>query len=71
MFHFDLYRLPDSDALFEIGWDDYLTRGGVCAVEWSENAPDALPEDTIYVTIERCEGCENRRVITITGGDRL
>ena len=37
LFHFDMYRLADADALFDIGWEDYLDRGGVCAVEWSEN----------------------------------
>ena len=40
VFHFDMYRLDDSDALFDIGWEDYLDRGGVCVVEWSENVAD-------------------------------
>ena len=42
LFHFDMYRLTSSDELFDIGWEDYLARGGVCAVEWSENVADAL-----------------------------
>lgn len=71
LFHFDMYRLSDSDALFDIGWDDYLERGGVCAVEWSENVSDALPEDTIFVTIARADGDDTTRHITITGGDPL
>ncbi len=65
LFHFDLYRLSDEDELYDIGWDDYLTRGGVCAVEWSEIAPGAFPEDTITVTIERID--ENTRRITEGG----
>ena len=48
LFHFDMYRLDNADALFDIGWEDYLDRGGVCAVEWSEQVADALPEDTVY-----------------------
>ena len=68
LFHFDMYRLSDSDALFDIGWEDYLDRGGVCAVEWSENVSDALPEDTVYVTIARHAEHEDWRVITIEGG---
>ena len=68
LFHFDMYRLPDSDALFDIGWEDYLDRGGVCAVEWSENVSDALPAGTVYVTIQRHEEHEDWRVITIEGG---
>ena len=65
LFHFDMYRLHSADDLFDIGWEDYLERGGVCAVEWSENVVDAL-EDPITVTIEKL-GEESRR-ITVTGG---
>ena len=68
LFHFDMYRLRSSDDLFDIGWDDYLDRCGVCAVEWSENVDDAM-EDAIYVTIEKLE--ENARRITIEGGENL
>ncbi len=68
LFHFDMYRLSGSDSLFDIGWDDYLERGGVCAVEWSENVDDAL-ENPIYVTIEK-RG-ENSRRIIIEGGEAL
>ena len=67
LFHFDMYRLADSDALFDIGWEDYLERGGVCAVEWSELVADALPSDTVYVTITRCPDQDSWRTITIEG----
>ena len=67
LFHFDMYRLGSADELFDIGWEDYLARGGVCAVEWSENIADALEEDTIRVDIRRGEH-DDQRVITITGG---
>lgn len=65
LFHFDMYRLDSADDLFDIGWEDYLARGGVCAVEWSENVMDALPEDTVWVRIAR-EG-DTGRSITIKG----
>ena len=68
LFHFDMYRLHSSDDLWDIGWEDYLDRGGVCAVEWSENVDDAM-EDAIYITIEKL-GEETRR-ITVEGGDFL
>ena len=68
LFQFDMYRLGSSDELFDIGWDDYLARGGVCAVEWSERVSVALPDDTIYVDIARGEEDENTRTITVTGG---
>ena len=68
LFHFDMYRLKSADDLFDIGWDDYLERGGVCAVEWSENVDEAM-ENPVYVTIERLD--ENTRRITIEGGTLL
>ena len=71
LFHFDMYRLGSADELFDIGWEDYLDRGGVCAVEWSENVADAMPAGTVYVTIERSAEGENARVITVTGGKPL
>jgi tRNA threonylcarbamoyladenosine biosynthesis protein TsaE len=69
LFHFDLYRLADADALFDIGWEDYLDRGGVCAVEWSEQVADAMPPEAIYVTIARCQENDSWRTITIEGAD--
>ena len=71
LFHFDMYRLEDDDALFDIGWEDYLARGGVCAVDWSERAEDALPEDTLYVSIRRHPDNDGWRIITIQGGTTL
>ena len=68
LFHFDMYRLKSSDDLWDIGWEDYLERGGVCAVEWSENVDDAM-EDAMYITIEKLG--EDTRRITIEGGDYL
>ena len=68
LFHFDMYRLTASDDLFDIGWEDYLTRGGICAVEWSENVADAL-EGAIRVSIRRVSDTD--REITLEGGERL
>ena len=68
LFHFDMYRLSSADELFEIGWEDYLTRGGVCAVEWSENVKEALDRQTIWVEIRRGEG-QDQRLIQIRGVD--
>ena len=67
LFHFDMYRLRSADDLWDIGWEDYLDRGGVCAVEWSENVAEAM-EDAISVTIEKLG--EDTRRITIEGGER-
>lgn len=66
LFHFDMYRLGSADEMFHIGWEDYLARNGVCAVEWSENVDEALDGDTIRVDISRGED-DNTRIITIEG----
>ena len=68
LFHFDMYRLRSAQDLWDIGWEDYLDRGGVCAVEWSENVAEAL-EDPIMVTI--CATGPQDRQILIEGGERL
>ena len=70
LFHFDMYRLRSADDLFDIGWDDYLERGGVCAVEWSENVEEAM-ENPVLVTICRLPGDDSLREITIEGGTDL
>ena len=66
LFHFDMYRLGSSDELFDIGWEDYLARGGVCAVEGSENVSDALEEGSVLVEIRR-GARDNQRVIAVEG----
>ena len=68
LFHFDMYRLASSDDLWDIGWEDYLERGGVCAVEWSENVDDAM-DHAVWVTIHKTG--ETSRRIVIEGGENL
>lgn len=67
LFHFDLYRLGGADELFDIGWEDYLARGGVCAVEWSENAAEAfLAEAPVFINIVRGE-TDTQRILDVEG----
>ena len=68
LFHFDMYRLSCADELWDIGWEDYLERGGVCAVEWSENVAEAM-ENAITVRIEKTG--EETRLITLEGGSQI
>ena len=67
LFHFDMYRLASGDELFDIGWEDYLARGGVCAVEWSENVADAFDGSELSVRFEKLSDTSRR--IIIEGGD--
>ncbi len=66
LIHFDMYRLSDAEELFDIGWEDYLKRGAVCAVEWSENVQDAFFGDEIIVRIDKLGDVQ--RKITIEEG---
>lgn len=68
LFHFDMYRLGSADELFDIGWEDYLERGGVCAVEWSENVEEAL-DGAIRVCISRVD--DTTRQITVEGVEQF
>ncbi|MBQ7692252.1 MAG: tRNA (adenosine(37)-N6)-threonylcarbamoyltransferase complex ATPase subunit type 1 TsaE [Oscillospiraceae bacterium] len=67
LIHFDMYRLSGADELFDIGWEDYLNRGAVCAVEWSEKVEDAFFGDEVRVTIEKLS--DSGRKITIEGAE--
>ncbi len=60
LFHFDMYRLKNAGELYDIGWEDYLDRGGICVTEWSENVEEALPEDAVRVVFERLSDTDRR-----------
>ncbi len=66
--HFDMYKVDSWDDLYSSGFFDYLDMGAVLAVEWSENIENALPDDTVRVTINQGE-TENQRIITIEGAE--
>ena len=66
LFHFDMYRIETLGELYSIGFFEYLERGGICALEWSENVYSALPDDSIFVKIEPIS--ENARKITVWEG---
>ena len=68
LFHFDMYRLESAEDLWDIGWEDYLRRGGICAVEWSENVSDAMA-DAVVVCIEKIS--DTCRRITVEGVEKL
>lgn len=53
VFHFDMYRIEDEDELIEIGYDEYLMRGGVCIIEWPQNIQNSLPKTRTDIDILR------------------
>lgn len=65
VFHFDLFRIDSFDDLYAIGFFDYLDRGGILAVEWSENIPALAEELESVWTVDIQKIGENSRKITI------
>lgn len=66
VFHFDFYRINSEDDLVSIGFDDYLSRGGICLCEWSENIEEYLPDERLEVNIEKDDlSLPDHRVITV------
>ncbi len=70
IYHFDVYRIDESDEMYDIGIDDYLFGDGVCIIEWSERISELLPENVINVDIKKDISLgENFRRIIVRGGD--
>ena len=72
MYHFDVYRIGDVAEMDEIGYEEYFFSDGVCLVEWGNIIEELLPENTVYITIEKCleKGLDYRK-ITIDGDVKL
>ena len=68
LYHFDMYRIQDSDDLYSIGFDEYAEGEGYCVAEWSENIENELPTWSITVTVERTPNALDERLITISDG---
>ena len=64
IYHFDVYRLSDSDEFYAIGGDEYFSTG-ICLIEWGEIIKDVLPENYIHITFEKSPSDENIRYIKI------
>lgn len=69
LFHFDAYRLASEDELYAIGFDDYLARSGVIAMEWCENVPGALPRERLELHLSG-SGMEPRTAALAAYGTR-
>ena len=72
-YHFDVYRISDSDEMFEIGYEEYINGDGVCLIEWANLIDDILPLDCIKVTIEKDLeiGCDYRKITVENGGELI
>ena len=64
LYHFDVYRVSDEEELFEMGFEEYLHKGGVCLIEWADLIEDRLPPDTVTLKLSYGEN-DDERVIDI------
>ncbi len=64
LYHFDVYRIADSEEMFDIGFDEYIDGYGVSVIEWAELIEDILPKNRYNITIKKTDD-ENTREITI------
>ncbi len=69
LYHFDMYRIMGEDELETTGFYDYPLEDSVFAIEWSENISEELPDNTIYINIERVD--DETRIITVKGDERF
>lgn len=53
MYHFDVYRVGDSEEMEYIGCDEYFFGDGVCLIEWAELIEDIIPENAVWIKIEK------------------
>lgn len=65
LYHFDVYRISDSDEMYEIGYEEYVDSNGVCIIEWAELIEDLFPQEYIKITILKDEnkGFDYRKII--------
>ena len=68
LYHFDVYRIGDSEEMLEVGWDEYVSGNGVCLIEWADLIEDLIeelpPEIVTGVKIEKDlqKGFDYRRI---------
>lgn len=64
LYHFDVYRIGDSEEMFEVGFEEYVYGDGVTLIEWANLIEDILPDNRIDIVIEKdlLKGFDFRRI---------
>ena len=67
LYHFDVYRIEEPEEMEEVGFDDYIYGDGVCLIEWAGRIEEILPEETIYIVIEKDleKGMDYRKITVV------
>lgn len=66
-YHFDVYRIEDPDEMDEIGFEDYLDRGGACLIEWAGIIRERIPKEACWIRIEKNleKGLDYRKITVL------
>ena len=62
IYHFDVYRLSDTEEFYAIGGEEYFEKG-ICLIEWGELIEDALPFEYLHIFFEKSASNENSRIL--------
>ncbi len=60
IYHFDVYRLENTDEFINIGGEEYF-QNGICIIEWGERISDVLPKEFLQIKFEMID--ENTRCL--------
>ena len=63
VFHFDFYRITNEEEVYDIGIEDYFYQNAWCFIEWPEQIPNILPEDSIVIKLKK--NLDETRIIEI------
>lgn len=64
LYHFDVYRICDTEEMYELGYEEYFFGQGVCIVEWADQIMELIPEGSIVIRIRYGER-EDERIYQI------
>ena len=64
IYHFDLYRIKDTDELLDIGIEEYVNGSNICFIEWPDLVIEMLPKN--YNTLKLEVVSNNKRKLTIS-----
>ena len=64
VYHFDVYRLEDSDEFYAMGGDEYFSKS-ICLIEWGEMIEDILPKPYIKIIFSKDEENSDYRKLEI------
>jgi tRNA threonylcarbamoyladenosine biosynthesis protein TsaE len=67
VYHFDVYRLPTSQAFADLGASEFLEGEGISIVEWADRVREHLPEDRLEIALEATGETARRATLTATG----